>query len=126
MTKPLAGLAAAATLVATTARADEPLLAPGTAEKRLVEASDARLRDVATVTAFAEAPQVAAALDAAGLDRARVSASVAALGDQDLREIAARVAALESDPVAGAAFTGKQVGLVAGLILIIVFVIIIA
>lgn len=126
MTKPLAVLVAAATLAAMPARADEHLLAPGLAEKRMAEAADARGRDLATVTAFVEAAEVTATLEAAGLDPARVRSSVTALGDQELREIASRVAALESDPVAGAAFTGKQIGLVAGLILIIVFVIIIA
>jgi hypothetical protein len=36
------------------------------------------------------------------------------------------VAALDRDPVAGAAFTGKQIGIVAAVILIVVFIIIIA
>lgn len=126
MMKPLAILVAAATLAATSGRAEEHLVTARDAEKRLVEAADARGRDLAAVSAFVRAAEVTATLEAAGLDPARVRASVAALDDQELREIASRVAALDRDPAAGAAFTGKQIGLVAGLLLILIFVLIIA
>jgi hypothetical protein len=126
MTKPLAVLVAAAVLSAPSGRADEHLLSARDAEKRLVETADARGRDLAAVSAFVGAAEVTATLEAAGLDPARVQASLAALDDQELREIAARVAALDGDPVAGAAFTGKQVGLLAGFLLILIFVLIIA
>ena len=126
MTKPLAVLVAAATLAAASGRADEHLLTAREAEKRLVEAADARGRDLAAVNAFVEVAEVTATLEASGLDPARFRAAVAALDDQELSEIASRVAALDRDPVAGAAFTGKQIGLVAGLVLILIFVLIIA
>jgi hypothetical protein len=126
MTKLLAALVAGTMLAATPVPAEEHLVTSPEAQERLVDAATARERDLAALTAFVDSADATAALSATGLDAARLRASLAALDDEELREIASRVAALDRDPVAGAAFTGKQVGLVAGLILIIVFVIIIA
>jgi hypothetical protein len=127
MTKLLAALVAGTMVAATPpVRAEEHLVTSPEAQERLVDAATARERDLAALTALVDSAQATAALAATGLDAARLRASLSALDDEELREIASRVAALDRDPVAGAAFTGKQVGLVAGLILIIVFVIIIA
>ena len=79
------------------------------------------------MTAFVDGPpRSRRRWTAAGLDPARVRASVAALGDRSCGRSRRAWRRSRAIPVAGAAFTGKQVGLVAGLILIIVFVIIIA
>jgi hypothetical protein len=126
MNKPLASLVALVLLIPGALRADEHLVRAGEAEQRMVGAATERGRDLAAVAAFVDSAPARAALAAAGLDARRVHSALPALDDTALREIAARVGALEADPVAGAAFTGKQVGIGAAIILIVVFIIIIA
>jgi hypothetical protein len=126
MIKAFAALAAAAALLAPAARAEEHLLAPEAARERLREAERTRQDDLTALTALIASDEGAAVLAAAGLDAARVNASLQALDDAELRELAARTSALRTDPVAGAAFTGKQVGIGAAIVLIVVFIIILA
>lgn len=125
MRKGLVATVAAALLAGAPVRAEEHLLAVESARQRLVDAAASRERDLATLDALAAAAD-ASVLAAAGLDAGRVRASLRALDDGELRELAARASALQADPAAGAAFTGKQVGIVAAVILIGVFIIIIA
>jgi hypothetical protein len=47
-------------------------------------------------------PEAAVAASALGVDLGRLGASTPALSDEELRDLAARAAALGSDPVAGA------------------------
>ena len=126
MIKALAAVTAATVLLAPPVRAQEHLVAPEAAGQRLREATRARQDDLTALTELIASDEGAAVLRSAGLDSARVGASLQALDDAELRELAERTSALQTDPVAGAAFTGKQVGIGAAIVLIVVFIIILA
>jgi hypothetical protein len=102
MRKTLAALAVLCGLAAPSARADEHLVSPEAARQRLLDASAAREGHLAALDAFVTSAEGASALRAAGLEASAVRGPLAALGDAELEELAARAAALQADPVAGA------------------------
>ena len=117
-------LAAATLLSADLGLAQDHLVSAEQARQRMAEAVAQRESDLATVrTAFssAEANQAAAAL---GVNLDSVRSRLAALDDGELHELAARAAALDSDPVAGA-LTRRQlwIGLIALAVILLVVII---
>ncbi|HEY7508696.1 MAG TPA: hypothetical protein VIG50_00500 [Vicinamibacteria bacterium] len=90
----------AALATAVPATASDHLVAPDTAQQRLREAAAARERDHALVAGALASPHAEAAAARAGVDLDRVRAAAATLSDDELRDLAARAAALQTDPVA--------------------------
>ena len=130
MRRILVGLAAAAVLFAVQVGAEERLATPGThlvtpdlAQARLVEASAERERNLATVEAFLASPEAQAGLGAVGVTEARVRGSLPTLSDAELQDVAARAAALQTDPVAGG-LTHRQWYIVAAVAAVIVLILV--
>jgi hypothetical protein len=131
MRRILVALAAAAVLSAVQAGAEERLAAPGShlvtpdvAQARLLEASAERQRNLATVDAFLASPQGTAGIGAVGTTGARVRASVQTLSDAELQDVAARAAALQADPVAGALTNRQWLWIAAGAAVVILIILI--
>jgi hypothetical protein len=76
------------------------LVSPQAAQRRLLEQRAAREDRQAALDRVLGSPEAAAAAGAVGTDLDRVRAAAATLSDEDLAELAARAAALQSDPVA--------------------------
>ena len=119
----IGALALLAVLVPVAGAADH-VVSTGVVAERLTEAAAAREANLAALgTAFAtpEARQAAAAL---GVDLDATTARLGSLSDSELADLAARTAALEGDPVAGA-LTREQwmyilIGAAAVIVLLIV------
>jgi hypothetical protein len=90
-----------------------------TAQARLLDAVSQRDRDLARLDALFASSQGAAAASSVGLDANFVRGAVSTLSDEELRDLAARAADLESDPVAGA-FTTRQIVWIAVIALAVV------
>ena len=131
MRRILVALASAAVLYAVPVVAEE-LASPGThlvtpdvAQARLLEAGAERERNLATVESLLASPEGAAGLKMVGVTEARVRGSLPTLSDAELQDVAARAAALQADPVAGA-MTHRQwvwiIAAVAAIVLIIILV----
>ena len=102
MRKSLAVLAVlTALLVADRAFAEDHLATPQAVEARLAEAEAARQTDVAVLDGVLSSPQATAAARAVGADLDQVRRSVPTLSDAELRDLATRAAALQTDPAAG-------------------------
>ncbi len=67
----------------------------------MAEAAGARARDMADVDRALSSPAAASLAGAAGTDVARLKAAAATLTDEELRDLALRARALETDPAAG-------------------------
>ena len=108
MRRILVALASAAVLYAVPAVAEElaapatHLVTPDVAQARLLEAGAERDRNLATVETLLASPEGAAGLKMVGVTEARVRGSLPTLSDAELQDVAARAAALQADPVAGA------------------------
>ena len=100
MKKSLA-LAAAAALLSGPVSAQDHLLDRETAQSRLAAAAAERRHELAAVDRVLATPEAARAASSVGVDIAAVRASVPALSDAELADLSVRVAALDSDPVAG-------------------------
>jgi hypothetical protein len=83
------------------ALAGEHLATEATVQARLAEAGAARQGDLALVDRVLSSPQAAAAARSVGADLDAVRRAAPTLTDAELREVAARAAALDQDPVAG-------------------------
>ena len=101
MTRFLFALAALAAL-AVPAVAGDHLVPAQAAEQQLLAAESTRTANLAAADAFVTSGDGAAALAALGLDARAVRGALSSLTDAELQEIAARAAALQADPVAGA------------------------
>ena len=104
MRKRMALLAAAAAIVAATAglsAAADHLVSADDVHARLAGAAEQRRQDVASVEGALQSPLARDAAASMGVDLGRLRTAVPALSDADLRDLAARAAALQSDPVAG-------------------------
>jgi hypothetical protein len=123
----LAALGVVAVLSAASAFAETPqshLVGVEVAQARLHEAAQQRQTNLATLDAFVASPDGSAALATLGVNADRVRGSLATLSDGELQELASRVTALDTDPVAGV-LTGRQwmwVAAVAVAVLVIVLV----
>src|SRR5262245_23187715 len=81
--------------------ADDHLVTPQASRTRLAGSTTQREQDLQTVARVLSRPEASAAVSRMGLAPEQVQSRLAALGDQDLRDLAARAAALDRDPVAG-------------------------
>jgi hypothetical protein len=100
MKKSLA-LAAAVALLSGPAFAQDHLLGRETAQSRLTAAPAERRHELEAVDRVLATPEAVRAASSVGVDIAAVRASVPALSDAELADLSLRVAALDSDPVAG-------------------------
>jgi hypothetical protein len=96
-----ASLSLAATLaVGAPAFPGEHVVSAQEAGERLMQQGTARQVDQARVERALSSRHAEAAAATAGVDLGRVRAAVATLSDEELAELSARAAALQSDPVA--------------------------
>lgn len=132
MRRILVALAAAAILSAVQAGAEDKLAAgnhlvtPEAAQARLVEAGAARQQDLATVDAFLASPEGMTALSTVGVSGEKVRGSLGTLSDAELHDVAARAAALQEDPVAGAMTRRQWVWIGAAVAAVILLIILIS
>jgi len=102
MRKSLAVLAVLTALLAgNRAFAEDHLVTAQAVQARLTEAEAARQGDLATLDRVLSSPEAAAAAKAVGADLGDLRRAAPTLSDSELRDLAVRAAALESDPVAG-------------------------
>jgi hypothetical protein len=103
MRKSLAAMVVAvvALVAADRAFAQEHLVTTTEAQARLAEAEAGRQHDLAVIAGALSTPEAAAAAKAVGADLDSVRRMTPTLSDAELRDLAARAAALQSDPVAG-------------------------
>lgn len=83
------------------ALAGDHLVAGSASQARLAQAAAQRQQDLVTLERVLETPAAATAAATVGVPIDRVQAAVPALGDGELRDLAARAAALTADPAAG-------------------------
>ena len=131
MRRILVALASAAVLYAVPVVAEE-LASPGThlvtpdvAQSRLLEAGAARERNLATVETLLASPEGAAGLKMVGVTEARVRGALPTLSDAELQDVAARAAALQADPVAGAMTHRQWVWIIAAVAAIVLIIIVV-
>lgn len=131
MRRILVALGAAAVLFAVQVGAEERLATPGThlvtpdvAQARLLEASVERERNLATVDALLVSPAGSAALERVGVSEERVRGALPTLTDAELQDLAARAAALQADPTAGALTTKQWIWIIAAVVAIVVIIIV--
>ena len=117
-------LAAAALLSADRGFAQEHVITPELVQQRLVDAATQRDSDLAAVRIALSSPGAARAAGVLGVDLASVQSRLGTLNDGELHELAARAAALDSDPVAGA-LTRRQlyIGLIALAVILLVIIV---
>lgn len=97
----LASLSVAAALATVTpAMAGDHVVSAPVAQERLIEAAAARRGHQAQVERTLGSPEASAAAAAVGADLGTVRAALATLSDAELADLAARSAALDTDPVA--------------------------
>ena len=127
----LVALAAAAVLSTVQAGSAETLATPGThlvtpdvAQARLLEQSAERERNLARVDALLVSPQGTAALQTVGVTADRVRGALPTLSDAELQDLAARAAALDVDPTAGALTTKQWIWILAAVVAIVVIIIV--
>jgi hypothetical protein len=128
----LATIAALAVFSASYVAAAPPAVTPPShlvsleaAQARLHEAAAERESNLAAVDGFVTSPDGSAALATLGASPDRVRASLTTLSDGELQELAARAAALEADPVAGA-LTRRQMYIGAAVLAAIILIVIVA
>lgn len=98
----IALLAVAFTVAASgQARAQQHAVPVEAAQARLADAAAQRAHDLAAVDSLLASPEAVAAAKSVGQDALRLRAAVPALNDAELRDLAARAEALQTDPVAG-------------------------
>jgi len=131
MRRILVALASAAVLYAVPAVAEElatpgtHLVTPDVAQARLLEAGAERERNLATVESLLASPEGAAGLKMVGVTEARVRGSLPTLSDAELQDVAARAAALQADPVAGAMTHRQWVWIIAAAAAIVLIIILV-
>jgi hypothetical protein len=103
MRKSLAAAAVALVALVSADRvmAQEHVVTPEAAQARLAEAEAGRQHDLAVVGGALSTPEAAAAARAVGADLDEVRSAASLLSDSELRDLAARAAELQGDPVAG-------------------------
>ena len=94
-------VAMVALVAADRALAQEHLVSEAAAQARLAEAEAVRQGDLDLVDRVLSSPQAATAARSVGADLDAVRRATPTLTDAELREVAARAAALGQDPVAG-------------------------
>ena len=104
------------------ARAEDHLVSRESVEARLAESTVERERDLQAVNRMLSSPQAESAADALKFDLSRVRAVVPGLGDTELRDLAARSAALQTDPTAGLSGDVNELLVIALIVLIVLLV----
>jgi hypothetical protein len=94
-------MAMVALLAADRAFAEEHLVTSTAAQARLAEAEAGRQHDLALLDGALSTPEAAAAARAVGADLDGLRRAAPTLSDSEIRDLAARAAALQADPVAG-------------------------
>jgi hypothetical protein len=122
MNRLLAGLLAVVLSSAVPANAADHLVAGDEVKSALQAASEARLRDLGRLERVLSSPQAADAAAAAGTSVGDLRGALSTLGDRELRDLAARAAALESDPVAGLDPDVKQLLIIFLIVAIVILV----
>jgi hypothetical protein len=97
----LLAVTAALALSAGQALAQDHVVSAQDLSARLGAAESARQRSLAAVDRFLASPEASAAASRVHADLGRVRANLGALSDPELADLAARVDALQGDPVAG-------------------------
>ena len=103
---------------------DTHLVTPDVAQARLLEASAARERNLATVDALIVSPAGSAALERVGVSEDRVRGALPTLTDAELQDLAVRAAALQADPTAGGLTTKQWIWIIAAVVAIVVIIIV--
>jgi hypothetical protein len=88
-------------ILPTPGRAEEHVVSRRVIDVRLAEERDSRSRDLMILQGALSSPQAGAAANALGVDIVAVRAAAPSLSDSELRDLAARAAALDRDPAAG-------------------------
>jgi hypothetical protein len=103
MRKSLAALVVAmvALVAADRAFTEEHVVTAQAAQARLAEAEAGRQADLATLDRVLSSSEAAAAAKTVGADLGDLRRVAPTMSDSELRDLAVRAAALESDPVAG-------------------------
>lgn len=104
------------------ARAEDHLASRGSIEGRLGESAAARERDLQAVDRILCSHQAVSAAAALKVDLSRVREVVPTLSDTELCDVAARTAALHSDPTAGLSGDMNQILVIALIVLIVLLV----
>jgi hypothetical protein len=81
--------------------ADDHLVTPQAAQARLAEAEAARQHDLALLDGVLSTPEAVSAAKAVGADLDGIRRAAPTLSDSELRDLAQRASALQTDPVAG-------------------------
>ena len=89
------------TLVAGQALAEDHLVTREAAQERVLDAAAQRDRSLATIDAVLSIPEAVQAAEGLGADTRQLRAALPTLSDAEIADLAARAAALQSDPVAG-------------------------
>jgi hypothetical protein len=92
---------AAAVFVSQDVLAQDHVVGSQDLSARLAAAESARQRNLGTVDRFLASPEASSAAASVSADVSRLRDGLGALGDAELAELAARVDALQADPVAG-------------------------
>jgi hypothetical protein len=126
MKKSLAALFALAVFAIPAVQAEEHLVSPQAAQQQLLDATAARAQNLAVVDAFVASPEGTAAMATLGVDATRVRGALSTMTDAELQDVAARAAALQADPVAGAPFSSRQLLWIVAIVVAVIVVIAIA
>ena len=94
-------VATVALVAADCAFAEQHVVTTTAAQARLSEAEAARQHDLAVLDGALSTPEAVAAARAVGADLDGLRRAAPTLSDSELRDLAARAAALQTDPVAG-------------------------
>jgi hypothetical protein len=92
---------AAAVFVSQDVLAQDHVVGSQDLSARLAAAESARQRNLGTVDRFLASPEASSAAASVSADVSRLRDGLGALGDAELADLAARVDALQADPVAG-------------------------
>jgi hypothetical protein len=124
----LAAIAAVAVLSAAhaSAQTQNHLVGVEVAQARLHEAAHQRDVNLATLDAFVASREGSAAITLLGANADHVRSSLSSLSDRELHELAARAAALDSDPVAGALSRREKMYIGAGVVALILLIVLIS
>lgn len=82
-------------------RCEDHLVTPSLLQQRLAAVAQERQRNAATVTRFLGSNETREVASASGIHSESLARQVPVLTDAELADLASRVRALESDPVAG-------------------------
>lgn len=118
MTKAIAAGLVAALMLPVPARPDDHLVGNATVQARLAEAVAERRRNIAVVESFLSEPLVRQTGATLVLSVDELRRRVPALTDGELRDLAARVEALEADPASGMSKSAKKILIVVGALVV--------